>query len=119
MAEDKSLALEASRLNEAFVEHIEVGGRKVRTMALVTTAVASFLLLSYVIQLVLPFALGTTTVTVNLVDPTLVIFEVVLIVFTILWLFVGLRDYFFMTRISKQIKEIRAQEAEIGKRIKG
>jgi hypothetical protein len=39
--------------------------------------------------------------------------EAGILILTILWLYVGLRDYLFVARLSGQIREIRAAEAQL------
>jgi len=65
---------------------------------------------------VLPFIFGVTTQTVNLVDPSLMAIELGLLLLTLGWFYVGLRDYRFTTRLARQIKEVREAEAELMKK---
>jgi len=113
---DKQSMLEA---HEEFIQHIETGSSKIRTLSITTLVVAVLLAASYLYQLVLPYATDTTTVTVNLLDPTLQVTEVLVLAIALAWLYVALRDYFFTTKLIHSIKEIRKQEREIEKRISG
>ena len=103
--------------HEDFVQHIEAGQARVRVLSIITIVVAFLLLASYFYQVLTPFATGTSVVTVNLLDPTLLAFEVVLILVTFAWLYVGVVNYLFASRLGRQIRQARSQEAEIEKRI--
>jgi len=103
--------------HEEFAQHIETGSGRIRLLSVLTLIVSVLLLASYFSQLLLPFVTGQTTVTVNLVDPTLLVFEGLIIVLTFAWLYVGAVNYLFSTPIRKQVKEARAKEHEIEKRI--
>ncbi len=99
--------------HEEFVQHIERGSAKIRALSLTTIVVAVLLIISYAYQIVLPLTTGTTTVQVNLTDPSLVATEVVLLVLSLVWLYVALKDYTFTQRLSRQIKEARRLESEL------
>jgi hypothetical protein len=101
----------------SFVQHIEAGSAKMKTLSTITIAVAFLLLASYFYQVISPFTSGTTVVTVNLLDPTLLALEAVLIIVTFAWLYVGVVNYLFASRLGKQIKEARAKEREIERRL--
>jgi len=117
MSEDKNPNVSTIELHEEFIQHIENGGGLIRTLSAVTVVVAALLAISYLSQLVLlPYVYGVKSQTVNLVDPALQATELLLTVLTLVWLYVGLRDYFFARRLAKQVKEIRAMEAEVAKK---
>ena len=99
--------------HEDFVQHIESGQARIRFLTIITIAVAFLLLASYFDQVLTPFTTGTKTVTVNLLDPTLLALEVVLILVTFAWLYVGVVNYLFASRLGKQIRDARAKEKEI------
>jgi len=99
--------------HEEFVQHIESGQARIRFLSIITIAVAFLLLASYFDQVLTPFTTGTKTVTVNLLDPTLLALEVVLILVTFAWLYVGVVNYLFASRLGKQIRDARAKEKEI------
>jgi uncharacterized membrane protein (DUF485 family) len=103
--------------HEDFAQHIETGSGRIRTLSVLTLVVSVLLLASYFSQLLLPFVTGQRTVTVNLVDPSLLVFEVLIIMLTLAWLYVGAVNYLFSTRLGRQVKEARAKEREIEKRI--
>ncbi len=115
MAEEKGDRAKVAILDahEEFVQHIESGQARIRALSLITILVAFLLLASYFDQLLTPFTTGTKTVTVNLLDPTLLALEVVLIAVTFAWLYVGVVNYLFASRLGRQIKEARAKEREI------
>jgi hypothetical protein len=99
--------------HEEFVQHIEDGQARMKALSLITMVVAFLLLASYFDQVLTPFTTGTKVVTVNLLDPTLLALEVVLILVTFAWLYVGVVNYLFASRLGRQIKEARMKEREI------
>ena len=119
MAEEKGDKAKVAILDahEDFVQHIESGQSRIRSLSIITIAVAFLLLASYFYQILTPFTTKTTTVTVNLLDPTLIGLEAVLILVTFAWLYVGVVNYLFASRIRRQIKEARAKEKEIEGRL--
>ena len=77
-------------------------------------ALDAFLLLAaYFDQVLTPFTTGTKVVTVNLLDPSLLVLELILILVTFAWLYVGVVNYLFASRLGRQIREARAKEKEI------
>jgi uncharacterized membrane protein (DUF485 family) len=110
-------AAEIIEAHGSFVQHIEEGSTKMRTLSLVTIVVAFVLLASYFDQVLTPFTSSTKVVTVNLLDPTLLALELVLIAVTFAWLYVGVVNYLFASRLGRQIKEARAKEREIEGRL--
>ena len=119
MAEEKGDQAKVAILDahEEFVQHIESGQARIRALSIITMIVAFLLLASYFDQVLTPFTTGTKTVTVNLLDPTLLALEVVLILVTFAWLYVGVVNYLFASRLGRQIKEARAKEREIETRL--
>lgn len=103
--------------HEEFVQHIESGQARIRVLSLVTIVVAFILLASYFDQVLTPFTTGTKVVTVNLLDPTLLALELILIAVTFAWLYVGVVNYLFASRLGRQIKEAHAKEKEIEGRL--
>jgi hypothetical protein len=103
--------------HEEFVQHIEGGQARIRALSIITMIVAFLLLASYFDQVLTPFTTGTKVVTVNLLDPTLLALEVVLILVTFAWLYVGVVNYLFASRLGRQIKEARATEKEIERKL--
>jgi len=119
MPEEDSQRQSILDAHEEFIQHIEKGSSKIRTLSVTTLVVGVLLVVSYLYQLVLPYTTGTTTVTVNLLDPTLQATEIVVLVIALAWLYVALRDYLFTTKLARAISDIRRQEREIEKRITG
>ena len=99
--------------HEEFVQHIESGQTRIRALSIITIVVAFLLLASYFDQVFTPFTTGTKVVTVDLLDPTLIALEVLLIIVTFAWLYVGVVNYLFASRLGRQIEEARAKEREI------
>lgn len=114
---EKEPAVEIIEAHGSFVQHIEAGSAKMKTLSAITIIVAFLLLASYFYQLLTPFTTGTTVVTVNLLDPTLLALEAILILVTFAWLYVGVVNYLFASRLGRQIKEARAKEKEIEKKL--
>jgi hypothetical protein len=56
-------------------------------------------------------------VTVNLLDPGLLALEVVGIVLTFAWIFVGVTNFLFATRLGRMVKAARAGERELEKKL--
>ncbi len=119
MSEDKSSAVSMIEAHEAFVQHIEEGSSKIRTLSVITVVVAALLLVSYVYQLLVPFITRETVVSVNLADPLLQVFELALVAITAVWLYVGVTDYIFTRRLAAAIREARALEKDIEARVVG
>ena len=57
--------------------------------------------------------------TVDLLDPSLIAIEVVFLVLSAAWLYVGVLNYLFASRLGKQVKEIREAERELERKIVG
>jgi hypothetical protein len=109
--EDPSVSI--IELQEEFIQHMERGGRKIRLLALIAVIAGGYFALNYFIQLVvLPYGLGTTSETVNLVDPTLVATGAISLGISLLWFYAGLRDLIFERRLAKRIKEVRELQAQ-------
>lgn len=114
---EKEPSVQVIEAHGSFVEHIESGSARMKTLSIITIIVAFLLLASYFYQVITPFTGGTTVVTVNLLDPALLALEVVLILVTFAWLYVGVVNYLFASRLAKQIREARAKEKEIERRL--
>ena len=119
MAEEKGDRARVAILDahEEFVQHIEGGQARIRALSIITIVVAFLLLASYFDQVLTPFTTGTKIVTVNLADPTLLALELLLIVVTFAWLYVGVVNYLFASRLGRQIKAARASEKEIERKL--
>jgi hypothetical protein len=105
--------------HEEFVQHIEIGSRKIRTLAIITILITGLLAGSYIYQLILGLTGSATIVEVNVSDPALEASEAVLLVLVLAWLIVAVRDFFFVSKLTKDIKQAREEEREIQKRITG
>lgn len=116
MTEEESPTVKIIEAHEEFIQHIEVGTSKIKALSLITMVVAALLAVGFVTQLVLPFVAGEKVVEVNLADPLLVTFEIILLALALLWFYVGTRDYLFMRRLGKQIREARREEQELFKK---
>ncbi len=111
--------IQAMELNELFVQRVEEGTARIRLLSIVTLIVSVLLLASYASQVILPFATGQTTATVNLLDPGLLVFEGLLILLTVAWLYVGAVNFLWARRIGGRVKKLREEEDKILKRIEG
>jgi len=117
MSEEKDPSVSIIELQEEFIQHVERGGRKIRLLALIAIFAGGYFALNYFIQLVvLPYGLGTTSETVNLVDPTLVATGAISLVISLLWFYAGLRDLVFERRLAKRIKEVRELQSQVAKK---
>ena len=114
---EKEPVVQIIEAHGSFVQHIEKGSAKMKTLSIITIIVAFLLLASYFYQILIPFTTRTTVVTVNLLDPTLLGLEAILILVTFAWLYVGVVNYLFASRLGRQIKEARAKEKEIEGRL--
>jgi hypothetical protein len=110
--------IEVMELHEEFVQNIERGSARIRTLSVITMAVALLLLASYFSQLIDPFITRTRFVVVDLLDPVLLTLEVLLIAITFIWLYMGAMNYLFSKRMSSAIKIARTKEKEIEDRIR-
>ncbi len=110
-------SVEIIEAHGSFVQHIEDGQARMKVLSVITIVVAFLLLASYFYQVLTPFTTGTTVVTVNLLDPTLLALEAILIVVTFAWLYVGVVNYLFASRLGRQIKEARAKERDIERKL--
>ncbi|MDE1853389.1 MAG: hypothetical protein KGI38_06540 [Thaumarchaeota archaeon] len=102
--------------HQELVRHVEQTAGRIRALSMLTIMVAAVLAVSYLYQLVLPLA-GTTAVSVNLTDPVNVGTELVVLLLVVLWLYVGLRDLRFSSRLSREIRLARSKEEDIQDRI--
>lgn len=111
--------IKAMELNELFVQRLEEGTGRLKVLSIVTLVIAFLLLVSYASQVILPFATGEKTVTVNLLDPSLLLFEGLLIALTVAWVYVGAVNLLWARRLGSRIKKVRAEEDRMLKRIEG
>jgi hypothetical protein len=113
MAEEKERGPEIIEAHQDLVGHVERGASKMRALSIVTVVVALSLSLSYLAELVLPF-FGPSVQSVNLADPGLRALELVVLALALVWLYVGVRDLRFSSRMKREIHEARLKEKEVG-----
>ena len=119
MSEEASSARSVLEIHEEFLQHVETGSTKIKTLSVITIAVSALLAVLYVYEIASPFLSGETVVTVNLRDPGLVALELLLTVLALVWLYVGVRDYRYVARLARSIRQARALERTIEWEISG
>ena len=97
---------------QEMISRIEQSAGRMRGLAALTVAVAALLSVAYLLQLALPLT-GTTSETVSLTDPALIAAEVLVLALTLLWLYVGVSDLRFTTRVRGEIAAARAKERHL------
>jgi hypothetical protein len=102
--------------HQELVSRIEQGTGRMKILSALTIIVGAFLSVSYVLQLLLPLA-GTKTVSVDLTDPANIATELVVLGLAVVWLYVGLSDFRFSSRMRREIAKARSEENEIERRI--
>jgi hypothetical protein len=117
--DEKSPAVMIIEAHEELVQHIEQGQSRIRLLSVITIVVAFLLAASYFSQIVLPFVGGPRYETVDLLNPSLLVFEVALLALSAAWVYVGVVNFLFSTRLGKQVVEIREAERQLQKRITG
>jgi hypothetical protein len=118
MNDEKEKGVEILEAHQEMVGHIERGAQRIRALSAVTILVAVVLSVSYVYELLLPLT-GVKTVTVDLTAPSNQAAEVLVLILVLAWLYVGIRDLLFATKMSREIARARAGEEEVGKRMGG
>jgi hypothetical protein len=103
--------------HEEFAQHIEASQRRIRSLSAVTLVVAVFLSASYVSQMVYPFVFGQSVVSVNLLDPSLLVLEFAALLLTFAWIYVGATNYLFATRLGKMVRAARVAEKELERKL--
>jgi hypothetical protein len=116
MSDDKESGTEIIDAHQELVTRIEQSTGRIRALSLVTVLVAAILAVSYISQLALPLT-GTSTVTVHLSDPANIASELVVLALALAWMYVGVSDYRFSSRVRAQIDTARAKEKEIEEKI--
>jgi len=116
MSGDKEAGAEIIDAHQELVSRIEQSTGRIRALSLVTILVAAILAVSYVSQLALPLT-GTDTVTVHLSDPANVASELIVLLLALAWMYIGVSDYRFSSRVRGQIETARRKEKEIEGRI--
>ncbi len=102
--------------HQELVRHIEKSAGRIRILSILTIGVALVLTISYLFQLVLPLT-GTTTVTVYLTAPSNILAELVVLALVLVWLYVGISDLRFSSRMKNEISGARSKEKGIQDRI--
>lgn len=102
--------------HQEMVRHIEQSAGRIRILSILTVGVAAVLSVSYLFQLVLPLT-GTTTVTVDLASPSNIMAELVVLSLVLVWLYVGISDLRFSSRMKNEIRGARTKEKGIQDRI--
>jgi len=103
--------------HEEFAQHIEASQRRLRSLSAITLVIALFLSGSYVLEIVYPFVFSQSVVTVNLLDPTLLVLEFALLLLTFAWIFGGATNSRFATRLGNMVKAARVAEKELEKKL--
>jgi len=116
MGSDKEAGPSIIEAYQELVVRIEQGASRMRALAALTVVVGAFLSLSYLAQLALPLT-GTRTQTVDLTDPTLIATEIVVLGLALVWLYVGISDLRYSSRIRTEIRAARLSEREIEQKI--
>jgi hypothetical protein len=110
VSEERSPAVMRIEAHEEFIQHIENGQRRIKVLSIITVIVAAILVASYFSQIVLPFAGGSRYQTVDLLNPGLIASEILVLVLSAAWLYVGVVNYLFAARLGGKIRDIRAAE---------
>ncbi len=117
MPEEKDAGVSIIELQEEFIQHMERGGKKIRLLSLVATVVGAYFAVSYFVQLVvLPYGLGITSQTVDLVNPGLVGLGILSLAISLLWCYAGVRNLLFERKLAERIREVRELQAESAKK---
>jgi hypothetical protein len=117
MPEEKDAGVSIIELQEEFIQHMERGGKKIRLLSLVATIVGAYFAVSYFVQLVvLPYGLGITSQTVDLVNPGLVGLGILSLAISLLWCYAGVRNLLFERKLAERIREVRELQAESAKK---
>ena len=117
MPEEKDAGVSIIELQEEFIQHMERGGKKIRLLSLIATVVGAYFAGSYFVQLVvLPYGLGITSQTVDLVNPGLVGLGILSLAISLLWCYAGVRNLLFERKLAERIREVRELQAESAKK---
>jgi len=117
--QEKSLGVMVIDAHEELIQQLESGQAKIRLLSVITVVVAFILVASYFSQILLPFVSSSSRYqTVDLMSPTLIATEIILVVLGAAWLYVGVVNYLFSARLNRRIREIRSYEKELMNRMK-
>lgn len=117
MSEEERRAVAVIEAHQEMVSRIEEGSSKMRMLSLLTIAVALLLALGYASQLATPYLTGQSSELVSLTDPLTVLFELLLLGLVLAWLYVGVSDFRFTSRMRREIEVARTKEKEIERRL--
>lgn len=119
MSEDEaSRPVQVIETYEELMQKIEAISAKFTSLSAATIVVAAFLLAAYAYQMSLPLQ-GITKVEVNVADPGLLATEAGVALLLAALLYVALRNFFFMRRLSSAIRRIRAVQRSVEEKIEG
>ena len=116
MSDERERGPDIIETHQELVRHVEQSTGRIRGLSIITVAVALVLAASYLSQLALPLT-GTTSVTVNLTDPGSMAAELIVLALVLIWLYVGIQDLRFSSRMRAEIRSARLREKEIQDRI--
>ena len=116
MSDERERGADIIEAHQELVSRLERSAARMKALSVVTVFVAAILAVSYLSQLALPLA-GVSSVTVSLVDPGTVALEVVVLVLTVVWLYVGARDFRYASKVGRQIARARSKEDELKDRV--
>jgi len=103
--------------HEEFIQHVEAGQRRIRSLSVITIIVALLLAAGFLVQILYPFVAGESTVTVNVGDPSLIVVELILLLLAAGWAIIGIGNYRFSTRFGNMVKGARTAEKELEKQL--
>ena len=116
MSEDRSPVATMIDAHEEWLRRMDATASRTRSLSIITIIAAGLLALAYAAQFILSLT-GTTTVEVQVSSPVLVVFQGVLLVLVLLWLYTGLGFYRFTSHLRKQVAKAQEEEVELEKRI--
>ncbi len=103
--------------HEEFIQHIEAGQSRIRSLSVITIIVAVLLAAGFLVQILYPFVGGESTITVNVGDPSLIAVELILLLLAAGWAIIGIGNYRFSTRFGNMVKGARTAENELEKQL--
>jgi hypothetical protein len=103
---------------EELMQKIEAISTKFMSLSAATIVVAAFLLTAYAYKLSLPLQ-GVTNIEVSVADPVLLAVEAGVALLLAILLYVALRNFVFIRRLSRAIRRIRAVQRSEEEKIEG
>jgi hypothetical protein len=98
--------------NEMLLRQVEDVSARIRSLSVATAVVSGLLGAAYAFQLALPF-MGVTAVTVSANDPAFMAAVLGLLLLDMLWLYVILKNYIYISRLGRHVKDVRRAEEEL------